>query len=87
MDPSHVLTAMGLGRELAYASLRISLGAPVTEQEIDRAERCILDRLQDMRQSGQLWQMQRQGTLADLAGWSHPDAAETSLNDSSNGRC
>jgi cysteine desulfurase len=34
-EPSHVLLAMGVGRELARASLRFSLGADNTEAEID----------------------------------------------------
>jgi cysteine desulfurase len=76
MEPSHVLTAMGLGRELAYASLRISLGIPVTEEDIDRAALCILEKLREMRQSGQLWQMYRQGMLKGHPGWRHPDALE-----------
>lgn len=75
MEPSHVLTAMRLGRELAYASLRISLGVPVTEEEIDRAATIILNRLGEMRESGQLWNMHRQGLLSDRSDWSHPDAA------------
>ena len=35
--PSHVLTAMGLGREASFGSVRFSLGRPTTEQEIDQA--------------------------------------------------
>ncbi|WP_233581042.1 cysteine desulfurase family protein [Acidipila sp. EB88] len=36
-EPSHVLTAMGLGAHRARASLRFSLTRATTEQEIDRA--------------------------------------------------
>ena len=35
IEPSHVLTAMGLPGEQIEASLRISLGLPTTEEEID----------------------------------------------------
>ena len=35
LEPSHVLAAMGLGREEAKASLRISLGPQNTEDEVD----------------------------------------------------
>lgn len=72
MEPSHVLTALGLGSELAYASIRISLGIPTTEADIVIAERCILNRLHEMRETGQLWEFGRRGIIPDLAGWHHP---------------
>jgi cysteine desulfurase len=37
IEPSHVLTAMGIPRELALGSIRISLGHETTAEEIDRA--------------------------------------------------
>ena len=36
MDPSHVLAAMGLPREVAAGSLRLSLGWSSTDADIDR---------------------------------------------------
>lgn len=41
INPSHVLTAMGLGREEARASLRFSLGRTTTKEETDRASEMI----------------------------------------------
>jgi cysteine desulfurase len=35
LEPSHVLTAMGISAELAHGSLRLSLGKQTTEEEID----------------------------------------------------
>ena len=35
LEPSHVLTAMGISPELAHGSLRFSLGKQTTEEEID----------------------------------------------------
>jgi len=37
VEPSHVLTAMGLRRELALGTLRFSLGRGTGSKEIDRA--------------------------------------------------
>jgi len=37
LDPSHVLTALGLSRELAQGSLRLSVGRGSTDAHIDRA--------------------------------------------------
>jgi cysteine desulfurase len=36
MEPSHVLTAMGIDPDLAHASLRLTVGASNTEADIDR---------------------------------------------------
>ena len=37
LEPSHVLAAMGLPVELARSSVRLTLGWPTTEAEIDEA--------------------------------------------------
>lgn len=37
MEPSHVLAAMGLSRDLAFGSLRLSLGHTSTEADVDAA--------------------------------------------------
>ena len=39
IEPSHVLTAMGLDRDAADESIRVSLGRPTTQEEIDLAVR------------------------------------------------
>ncbi|WP_322795911.1 cysteine desulfurase family protein [Tepidiforma sp.] len=36
LEPSHVLTAMGIDRDLAHASLRLTLGRATTDADIDR---------------------------------------------------
>jgi cysteine desulfurase len=41
-EPSATLAAMGLEREILAASVRFSLGAPTTSEEIDEAARRIL---------------------------------------------
>jgi cysteine desulfurase len=41
MEPSHVLAAMGVPRDLAFGSLRLSLGWSSTDAEVDAALRAI----------------------------------------------
>ena len=51
LDPSHVLMAIGLPHEVAHGSLRLSLGAENTEEDVDRivdAVRASVSRLRDM---------------------------------------
>ncbi|HMO53525.1 MAG TPA: cysteine desulfurase family protein [Tepidiformaceae bacterium] len=36
LEPSHVLTAMGIDADLAHASLRLTVGEPTTHTDIDR---------------------------------------------------
>ena len=43
MQVSHVLTAMGMAPEVARGSLRITLGAPTTQDEIDYAAQAICE--------------------------------------------
>lgn len=43
MRTSHVLEAIGLPPATANGSLRITLGAPTTEEQIERAGACIID--------------------------------------------
>jgi cysteine desulfurase len=37
LDPSHVLTAIGLSKELAQGSLRLTVGRGTTDAQVDRA--------------------------------------------------
>jgi len=51
LDPSHVLLAIGLPHEIAHGSLRLTLGASTTEEDIEYAIDClknIVSRLREM---------------------------------------
>jgi cysteine desulfurase len=50
MDPSHVLTAMGVPRDLALGSLRLSLGPTTTEADIDLALKVVPDAVSRLRE-------------------------------------
>ena len=44
-EPSAVLSAMGVPRDVALGAVRFSLGRPTTEAEIDKAARRVLEAL------------------------------------------
>jgi cysteine desulfurase len=55
VTPSHVLAAMGVGRELASGAIRVSLGRNTTETEVDRflkAWRTLVSRLNKASKKG-----------------------------------
>jgi cysteine desulfurase len=49
LEPSHVLTAMGVGRELARGSLRLSLGWCSTDSDVDAALAVVPEAVQQLR--------------------------------------
>jgi cysteine desulfurase len=49
VEPSHVLTAMGLSAEDARASLRLSLGATTTDDEVDLALKAVPEAVARLR--------------------------------------
>ena len=51
MEPSHVLTAMGLGKAEALSSLRFTLGHTTTEDEVDLALKAVPDAVAKLRNS------------------------------------
>ena len=51
MEPSHVLTAMGLDRDAADESIRVSIGRPTTKQDMDMAISEIANAAQSVRKA------------------------------------
>lgn len=56
VEPSHVLTAMGVERNLAYASIRLSIGRYTTESDIKKAIEIISAEVSKQRESNILWE-------------------------------
>ena len=48
-EPSHVLAAMGVSRDLARGALRLTLGPSTTEADVDRAAEAITGSVQRLR--------------------------------------
>ena len=51
MEPSHVLTAMGVDRADALSSLRLSLGATTTDDDVDLALKAVPDAVARLREA------------------------------------
>jgi cysteine desulfurase len=46
---SHVLAAMGVSKEVGMGAIRLTLGRPTTEEEVDRAAQWIVETVEKMR--------------------------------------
>ena len=55
LEPSHVLTAMGLSRERAKASIRFSLGKQNTEEDVEFALKIIPETVARLRELSPVW--------------------------------
>ena len=55
-NPSHVLLAMGLDHNLAFSSIRFSLGRFTTENDIERVAQIIDQEVAKQRASNILWE-------------------------------
>lgn len=56
LDPSHVLLAMGLKHEVAHGSLRLTLGAKSTEEDVDYVLKVLPDLIKRRREMSPLWE-------------------------------
>lgn len=56
LDPSHVLLAIGLPHEIAHGSLRLTLGADTTKEEIDTAITAIKKIVAQLREMSPLYE-------------------------------
>ncbi|MDF2881000.1 MAG: cysteine desulfurase NifS [Clostridiaceae bacterium] len=56
LDPSHVLLAMGLKHEVAHGSLRLTLGAKSTEEDVNYVLEVLPDLVKRRREMSPLWE-------------------------------
>ncbi|MGB3740662.1 MAG: IscS subfamily cysteine desulfurase [Castellaniella sp.] len=68
LEPSYVLRALGRSDPLAHSSLRLTLGRYTTQEQIDQAILALRTQIERLRDLSPLWEMRRDGTLAET--WS-----------------
>lgn len=61
LDPSHVLLAIGLPHEKAHGSLRFSLGADTSEEDIERVLEVLPEIIKRLRDMSPLWENKMKG--------------------------
>ena len=70
LEPSYVLTSMGVGDELAHSSIRFSLGRFTTEEEIDYTIDALEKGVNHMRDLSPIWEMFKEGIDLESIEWS-----------------
>ncbi len=63
LEPSHVLLAMGLEKEDAHASLRLSLGRFTTKEEIETTIQLLKKEIAFLRSQSPLWKLYEKGMI------------------------
>jgi len=61
LEPSHVLIGMGLSEDLAYSSIRFSLGRFTTTDEIERTIALVKKGVKKLRDMSPVWEMFKDG--------------------------
>ena len=63
LEPSHVLLAMGLKKDLAHAALRLSLGRFNTTDEINQTIALLKGSIEKLRAESPIWMLYKKGVL------------------------
>src|SRR5699024_2589016 len=56
LDPSHILLAIGLPHEIAHGSLRMTLGADTTKEDLDYTVDCLKQIVEEIRSMSPLYE-------------------------------
>jgi len=69
LEPSYVLRALGRNDELAYSSIRFTIGRFTTEKDIDFAVELLKARVGKLRDMSPLWEMAKEGIDLNSVQW------------------
>ncbi len=72
LDPSHVLLAIGRPHEIAHGSLRLSLCADNTEEEIDHILEVVPQVVEYLRRMSPVWKDLEAGKRQYITPWGMP---------------
>ncbi|MBA3647391.1 MAG: IscS subfamily cysteine desulfurase [Chitinophagales bacterium] len=63
LEPSYVLKALGLSNELAYSSIRFSVGRFNTEEEVNYAIQYVTESVKKIRERSSLWETHKKDII------------------------
>ena len=69
LEPSYVLTAMGVTDELAHTSIRFSLGRFNTVEEVDHVVQLAIEKVRKLRDLSPLYEMAKEGIDLSKIDW------------------
>lgn len=69
LEPSYVLTAMGVPDEMAHTSIRFSLGRFNTAEEVDHVVRLAIEKVRKLRDLSPLYEMAKEGIDLSKIDW------------------
>ena len=69
LEPSYVLTAMGVPDEMAHTSIRFSLGRFNTAEEVDHVVRLAIEKVRKLRDLSPLYEMAKEGIDLSKIEW------------------
>lgn len=69
LEPSYVLSALGVSEDMAHTSIRFGIGRFTTEEEIDQALTDITQTVEKLRKLSPLWDMAQEGIDISKIQW------------------
>lgn len=69
LEPSYVLRALGVDEAMAHTSIRLGIGRPTTEAEIDYTVETLVKHVRKLRDMSPLWEMAQAGIDVSKIEW------------------